>query len=136
MKIAIDIGGVISKYPKQFRNFVEGCTGSSIDIYIISDMHDTEKIYDMLVKNDILVDREKIFSADYNRYGEGCKAELCRELGIDILIDDFVGYVSLPGMPPVRLLVMPDAALPYYHEKWKTDGSEGDFGRRTHRKVP
>jgi len=54
----------------------------------------------------------------------------CKELGIDILIDDFIGYVAVEGAP-VRLLVMPDATKPYYDPNWKTDGSEGDFGRRT-----
>lgn len=47
-----------------------------------------------------------------------------------MLIDDFPGYVATPGSPPVRLLMMPDPGEPYYHDDWRTDGSEGDFGRR------
>ena len=53
---------------------------------------------------------------------------MCEQLGIDILVDDFPGYVA--DGKHVGLLVMPNPREPYYHDSWRTDGSEGDFGRR------
>lgn len=89
-------------------------------------------MHQMLTTNDIHVDKAKIFSADYKTYGDYCKTQLCNDLGIDIFIDDFIGYVAEGDF--IRLLVMPNVNKPYYADSWKTDGSEGDFGRR--RKPP
>ncbi len=133
MRIAFDIGGVISKYPDVFRALIEALVSSkNIEVFIISDMHPVAKIEDMLMRNGYspLHHSMSVHSADYKAHGELCKAVLCAELGIDLLIDDFPGYVCLPGKPMVRLLVMPDPRLPYYADLWQTDGSEGDFGRR------
>lgn len=80
----------------------------------------------MLLKNGL--DTPFIYSADYKTHGENCKKVLCEHLCIDILIDDFIGYIAEGDF--VRLLVMPDPRKPYYSDDWKTDGSEGDFGRR------
>jgi hypothetical protein len=135
LKIAFDIGGVLSKYPQQFRILLDklqapGRTGleTSVEVYIISDMHDVDKMHQMLTNNGIRVDKSRVYSADYKEYGEFCKTHLCKQLGIDMLIDDFIGYVAEGDF--IRMLVMPDAKQPYYHDDWQTDGSEGDFGRR------
>lgn len=142
LKIAFDVGGVISKYPEEFFVLVEVLMRGSdalavlsgqkdiIEVHVISDMHPRQKISDMLRRNGWNVPYDRVHSADYKAHGESCKAVLCKELGIDILVDDFIGYVATPGSPLVRLLVMPDPALPYYADSWETDGSEGDFGRR------
>jgi len=138
LKIAFDIGGVLSKYPDQFRILIDKLqdpgrsdleTGEpAVEVFVISDMHDVDKMYQMLRDNRIFVDKSKIFSAPYQEQGEFCKTYLCNQLGIDILIDDFIGYVAEGNF--IRLLSMPNASLPYYHDTWKTDGNEGDFGRR------
>jgi len=135
LKIAFDIGGVLSKYPDQFRILIDklqapGRTGleTPIEVYVISDMHDIDKMHQMLTDNGIRVDKAKVYSADYKEHGEFCKTHLCNQLQIDILIDDFIGYVAEGNF--IRLLSMPNASLPYYHDTWKTDGNEGDFGRR------
>ena len=44
-----------------------------------------------------------------------------------VVADVYAGYLA-QGCP-VRLLVMPDPHADYYHPTWKTDGSEGNFGR-------
>ena len=135
LKIGIDIGGVISKYPDTFRKLINKFQAETVpgissrcQIYIISDMHDVDAMHQMLKTNDIAVDKSQIFSADYATYGEFCKTKLCQDLEIDILIDDFIGYVAEGDF--IRLLVMPNTSMPYYSDSWKTDGSEGDFGRR------
>lgn len=127
MKIAFDIGGVISKYPDVFRPLVN-ISSPSIEVFIITDMHDKDRVLEMLRINGFLVSPQNVFCSDFYAYGELCKSVLCKDLGIDILIDDFPGYLGCGKH--VRLLAMPDPVEPYYHDNWKTDGSEGDFGRR------
>ncbi len=131
LRIAFDVGGVLSKRPDVFRPLLralEGADGDGIEVWIISDMHPVEKIIDLLELNHMPCPLGQVRSADYKRHGEMCKAVLCEELGIDILVDDFPGYVATGRH--VRLLVMPSPHEPYYHDDWKTDGSEGNFGRR------
>ncbi len=132
MKIAFDVGGVLSKYPTVFRPLIEALhfAGGGVEVYFISDMHPIQKIIDVLHLNRIPCLMHRVHSADYKTHGEECKAVLCEHLGIDILIDDFPGYVACAGRPLVRLLVMPDPTLDYYESEWLTDGSEGNFGRR------
>lgn len=136
MKIAFDVGGVLSKYPQIFRPLLEMLhrrgddPAYRIECWVISDMHPVEKIIDMLKANQMPFLSHRVRSANYALHGEACKAVLCKDLGIDILVDDFIGYVATPGSPLIRLLLMPDPSLPYYHDSWWTDGSEGDFGRR------
>jgi hypothetical protein len=91
-------------------------------------MHPAEKMIKMLEDNGFLLPDDHVRSADYNTHGEACKAVLCKELGIDMLVDDFIGYLA--DGDHIRLLVMPDTGRAYYDDSWKTDGSEGDFGRR------
>lgn len=128
--MAFDVGGVISKYPDLIKELINRLHLGGAEIHVISDMHDAKKIIKTLLDNDVVVPEAQVHSADYAKYGEACKAILCEELKIDILIDDFIGYVAVGPGAPIRLLVMPDATKPYYADSWKTDGSEGDFGRR------
>jgi hypothetical protein len=131
LRIAFDVGGVLSKYPDQLRPLLAALHRcDSVEVYVISDMHPPQKIIDMLELNAITHLKHRVFSADFRSYGERCKARLCQELEIDVLIDDFPGYLATIGGPRLRLMVMPDPTEPYYHDDWKTDGSEGDFGRR------
>ena len=136
-KIAFDIGGTLSKYPDIFRPLINSLLYADrntseygpVEVYIISDMKPHEKAVAFCHDNGFEIESKRILIADYYKYGEECKAEICKEHKIDILIDDHMGYVSIPDAPLVRLLVMPDPKKPYYHETWIPDGSEGDFGR-------
>lgn len=133
VRIGFDVGGVLSKYPEILRPILEALHHSKqVEVYVISDMYPAEKIIDMLEMNGLWFYKHRVWSADFKKHGEYCKAALCEELGIDVLVDDFAGYVGTPGKPPLRLLSMPDTSRPYYADDWKTDGSEGDFGRRRH----
>lgn len=126
MKIAFDIGGVLSKYGA-IRDLYCTLMQTGVQTFVISDMHPVGKIVAMMKLNHLPF-ADNVYSADYSAHGENCKKVLCEQLGIDILIDDFIGYVAQGKH--VRLLVMPDPNEPYYSDDWKTDGSEGDFGRR------
>lgn len=122
IRIGIDVGGVLSKYPGVFRALVNA---PGVEAHVVSDMHPPEKIIAMLVANGVSVAPERVHSADYKTHGEGCKAVLCERLGLALMIDDFVGYVADPVPGTVRLLVMPDSSLPYYADEWVTDVRHG-----------
>lgn len=135
LNVAFDVGGVLSKYPQIFRPLLWTLYVAStenygeVEVHIISDMHPKEKILDMLARNGFdFIPSSRVHSADYATHGERCKAVLCEQLSIDLIIDDFPGYVADGNH--VRLLVMPNTTQSYYHDDWKTDGSEGNFGRR------
>jgi hypothetical protein len=136
VRIAFDIGGVLSKQPDIFRPLVyallqtERASGYLVRVFVISDMRPHAKAVAFCHDNGFMVPPERIICADYDTHGENCKAVVCEELSIDVLVDDFPGYVAQIGSPRVRLLVMPDPSQPYYADDWKTDGSEGNFGRR------
>ena len=126
MKIAFDLGGVLSKH-QEIRDLYIALYYHSDDVYIISDISPLDKLLDILTLNKIPWYNHQVLSADYKKYGENCKKVLCEKMGIDILIDDHMGYLVQGNY--VRLLVMPDASKAYFSDDWKTDGTEGDFGR-------
>jgi hypothetical protein len=129
IRIGFDIGGVLSKYPDLLRPIVTALLASpEVEVHVLSDMFPHEKCVAFVRDNGFLIPPEHIHSCDYGEHGELCKAEKMRELSLDIMLDDFPGYLA-EGCA-LRLLVMPDPNRPYYADDWKTDGSEGNFGRR------
>jgi hypothetical protein len=131
--VAFDVGGVLSKRPEIFIPLLNALEASTeVEVYVVSDMHPKEKILDMLARNDIKIDPARVISSNYDEHGELCKTLVCKDLNIDVLIDDFPGYVAVGDH--VRLLMMPDPTRDYYADAWQTDGSEGNFGRRLRRK--
>jgi hypothetical protein len=134
VKVAFDIGGVLSKYPDKFRALVVTLQHAGVEVYVITDMHDVTKIYDMLVLNDFgMIPKANIHSADYNEHGDGCKSELLRELEIDLFFDDHLAYLSIPD-DTIRCLVMPDPFKPYWSPQWKVPEGDPEFGRRFYKK--
>lgn len=135
LRVALDIGGVISKYPEILREMATVLLMGGAEVYVITDMHDHAKVCETLAANGFdFIAPERVRCADYATHGEGCKAELLRELGIHVMLDDFVGYVADPGCP-VRCLVMPDSSRPYYADDWKMPDGEPEFGRRAYRRT-
>lgn len=140
MKVAFDIGGVLSKYPAQFKELISRVSdrGRLNDVFVISDMFPREKIIDLLKLNEVPFIEGNVWSADYERFGDGCKAELLNLLKIDLFFDDHIGYVatSVPGYyPTIRCLVWPDASKPYRADDWIVPDGEPEFGRITYHKA-
>jgi hypothetical protein len=131
LRISFDIGGVLSKYPHIFRPLIYALAYSlNVELFVVTDMHDHEQSVKFVHDNGFeCIPGNRILNSDYETYGELCKAVVLKENKIDIHIDDFPGYLT-EGCP-VRLLVWPNPEEPYYHDDWVTDGSEGNFGRRT-----
>ena len=129
MKFAFDIGGVISKYPDIFRPLIAQLTAAGNEVHVITDMPRKTAI-EMLAANAIVIPDSMVHGADFETHGEFCKAILLRDLGIDMLFDDFGGYTlwdSQLGPAPVRLLLAPDPFKPYYALEWRCES--GGFGR-------
>jgi len=113
LKIAFDIGGVLCKYPDQFKILLQALKDSvDIKLYIITDMNHESAI---LKLNEFgyldYFEYNNIYSADYSKYDQKCKSVLCKDLGIDILIDDYIDYVY--ENPTIGLLVMPRPNINY-----------------------
>ena len=132
MRIAFDIGGVLSKYPHVFRPMVDALVKGGAEVYVITDMHDHAQSVRFVRGNGYDIADDHILNSDYKEHGERCKEVVIEKYGIDVLIDDFPGYVAHTKC--VNLFVWPNPDLPYYHDDFVTDGSEGDFGRRRPKK--
>lgn len=135
LRVALDIGGVMSKYPDTMRAFAKALLAGDGEVHVVTDMHDHEDVLQQLEVNGFdFIPAANVHCADYKTHGEGCKAELLEKLGIHLILDDFIGYVAVPG-GAVRCLVMPDASQPYWHPTWNAGKAEGsDFGRRVYRR--
>lgn len=134
MRLAIDIGGAISKYPDMFRTIMEAIQASpeKIEVHVITDAHPWHEVTKTLETNNIFVLPYRVHVAEYDRYGDACKAMILRDFGIDVFIDDHPGYLvwPWPSPAPLRLRVEPDPYRPYWHPTWQCGG--GDFGRRVY----
>jgi hypothetical protein len=136
MKIAFDIGGVLSRYPNECSELIASLGHRSNVIYAITDMHDHAEVVRTLRFNHFHFDPSYVFCADFHRYGDACKAVLLRDLGVDIFVDDHPGYLVWPWPTPAprRLRVEPDPRRPYWHPTWRCEG--GEFGRRCYMDPP
>jgi len=148
MRVAFDVGGVLSKYPGEFRELIANLIRGGNEVFIISDIHPRERILDLLRMNHFVTDDERwpigpalipeenVYSADYHTHGEACKAVMLEQLGIDMFFDDFIGYVTpiIGEHRTIRFLIMPDHEKPYYDNSWKTPDGEPIFGRRNYTK--
>lgn len=128
LRISFDIGGVLSKYPHLFRPMVEALQKGGAEVFVLTDMTDREKAIKMVRENGYNIPVGRILNARYDDHGEDCKAVVIEEHDIDIHVDDFPGYCA--HTKALSLFTWPNPELPYYHDDFKTDGSEGDFGRR------
>ncbi|MDQ3834306.1 MAG: hypothetical protein M3315_11900 [Actinomycetota bacterium] len=128
LRVSFDIGGVLSKYPQVFRPFVAVLQAGGAEVYVLTDMHDHDQSVRFVQGNGYDIKPENVLNSDYAEFGELCKAKIIRDMGIDIHVDDFPGYCAHSEC--VSLFVWPNPSEPYYHDEFKTDGSEGTFGRR------
>ena len=115
MKISVDIGGVITRWPDKIRPMLErlqgypGCT-----VYLLTDMAPSSDPEAKVAKFGFVrgIDYDEILCADYATHGEQCKAVLIREHGIDIHIDDYPSY-CVTDSDCLTLFVWPRPDKPY-----------------------
>lgn len=111
MKLAFDIGGVLGKYPCVFIPMILALQNGGAEVFVITDIAEKETAQALLGKYGYSFAPEMILCADFQKYGERCKAVLIKEHGIDVLVDDHPGYCADAGC--VSLFVWPDPHVPY-----------------------
>ena len=138
LRIAFDIGGVLSKRPDIFRPLVATLRRGGAEVFVITDMHDHEQSVRFVRGNGYDIPADNILNSDYTEHGETCKAETVRAHNIHVLVDDFPGYSAAVASETdaVSLFTWPDPHRPYYADDFKTDGTEGTFGRRKPKMSP
>jgi hypothetical protein len=122
LKVAFDIGGVVSRYPTHMRELMYALKTAGQEIFILTDMNKKDAI-SAIQHNDLrawtdsipLFDDDHILSADWSAHGDLCKTKLMEEHGIHILIDDRPDYVAFGSF--IGLVLAP-RAVPYYHPTW------------------
>lgn len=132
LRVAFDIGGVLSKRPDVFRPLVAALQAGGVEVFVVTDMPDHEQSVRLVRDNGYAIPAANILNSDYTAYGETCKAEIVKAHNLHLLVDDFPGYASAVATETdaVSLFTWPDPRRPYYADDFKTDGKEGDFGRR------
>jgi hypothetical protein len=112
-----------------FRPLVQALQDSGqVEVFVITDMHEHEQAVRFVQGNGYNIPSDHILNSDYNTFGEGCKEETIKQHGIQLHVDDFPGYCAHAEC--VSLFVWPNPNRPYYDDDFKTDGAEGNFGRR------
>ncbi len=116
MRIGFDIGGVISKYPDEFRFLLLALSKvPEIEIYIVTDMpRDVAK--DLLTKNNIPWSEKRLLCGEWGDHGDKCKSVLMRKHRIEIMVDDRLDYIF--GGVKIGLMVVPRTHRKYYAPSW------------------
>jgi hypothetical protein len=142
LKVGIDVGGVLSKYPNEWRRLIESLTGpeARCEVYVITDISPISYVIEVLTDNGFiipdndyaysLIKPENVLSADYEQYGNYAKAVVMREKGIEVYIDDDEKYLqwdTVFGPQPLLLKIVPDPLKPYWSDEWI---QTGELGRR------
>lgn len=117
LKIAFDIGGVLSKYPREMKALLRTLQRGGADLWVMTDMN-PKKAVELCRLNDIPVPDEQIISVDWAKDGELSKANACMGYGIDILIDDYLPYLCAGDF--IGLCVAPRPGMPYEAPEWQT----------------
>jgi hypothetical protein len=117
MKIGIDIGGVISRYPSQMMMLIDTFNATGHQVYILTDMAYDDAV-GALRENGFgdFIGASRIISCDWPKHGDLCKTIKAEELGLDILIDDRPDYLASGYF--IGLCLSPRPNVPYYHPSW------------------
>lgn len=115
IRIGFDIGGVISKYPSEFKSLMATLHASPLwEVFVVTDMP-RDIAQAALDANDVR-DYRTLLCADWTAHGDMCKSVLLEEHGITMMIDDRPDYVTEGVL--IGLVVAPRPKLPYYSPGW------------------
>ena len=123
MKIAFDIGGVITRYPVAMKTMMRALQAGGVDVHILSDIP-IDILRKLVEINDLnFIPAENVHSADWAADQDMCKSKMCESLGIDMLIDDRPDYCAVGNF--IGLVVSPrPATTSYYAEGWNNTTAE------------
>ena len=117
MKVAFDIGGVISRYPECMRWLIAALIRGGAQVYVLTDMKKEDALA-ALRENQLihLFAEDHVLSADWSDHGDLCKSVVCEREGIRVLIDDRPDYLAHGDF--IGLALSPRPRVPYYHPTW------------------
>lgn len=118
LRIGIDIGGVISRYPDQMKELIRVLDRGGAYVYIVTDMNPQDAAL-ACCENGLdgsTSGVEYVVSADWSKHGDLCKTIEAEEWGLDIMIDDRPDYVAEGDF--IGLCLSPRPNVPYYHPSW------------------
>jgi len=116
MKIAFDIGGLISRYPEQMTTMMRALIAGGVEVYIITDMNQQDALTACRENNLDFIPPERILSGDWSKCGDRCKTVLCEEHEIDIMVDDRPDYCAEGNF--IGLVLSPRPQVLYYAPGW------------------
>jgi len=118
MKIAFDIGGVLTRHTAKMKEIMATLERGGAEVHVVTDMP-LNKAMDLCIANGItdIIPISRIHSADWDCHQELCKTILCEELGIEALFDDHGPYLHTGNF--IGFLLTPRPSLPYYSNEWK-----------------
>lgn len=116
MKAGFDIGGVISRYPKQMKELMKALIRGGVEVCILTDMNSKDAMNAVMENGFDFIYPDHIHSCDWSGHGDLCKTEVAARIGIDILIDDRPDYCASGDF--IGLVLSPRPDVPYYHESW------------------
>lgn len=120
IRVAVDMGGVITRSPDTFRLLMYSLEMGGAEVYVLTDMTDRALVMELLQKNRFRLPEERVLCADYATHGERCKAVLIEKHQIDVLIDDHPGYCAAKHRA-LSLFLWPNPDEPYYSDDFKGD---------------
>lgn len=116
MKVAFDIGGVISRYPFEMKKLMLSLIKGGVEVCIMTDMN-AEDARNAVLENGLdFIPTDQIYSCDWSRHGDLCKSKMIESLGVDILIDDRPDYCAAGDF--IGLVLSPRPDKNYYHDTW------------------
>jgi hypothetical protein len=115
LRVGIDIGGVLSKYPVRIKELIATLRRGGAEVFIITDMPEDTALR-LLNKNNLAF--LPVLCADWAKYQELCKTVLATEANLDIVIDDYAPYVAEGEF--IGMTVSPKPRLQYDGPGWNT----------------
>jgi hypothetical protein len=105
MHLALDLDDTITTWPDALRVFAQAARNAGGTVTIITLRRDQESAVADLARYEITYDRLETLPQDRTRRVFEWKAEVCRDLGVDVLVDDMPEIANL--IEPRTLVLVP-----------------------------
>lgn len=135
LRIAFDIGGVISRYPGEMKTLMQRLINGGAYVFLLTDMNRADahaacrenKLYNFIGHRGLIgsgingagtedLREQYILCANWSDYGDQCKTRLMEMNKINFLIDDRPDYCAEGDY--IGLVLSPRQHIPYYHNSW------------------
>jgi hypothetical protein len=116
MRVAFDIGGLISRYPDEMKTLMHALTAGGVEVHIMTDMN-SKDAWNAVLENGLdFIPANRVHSCDWSQYGDLCKTKMMEKIGIHVLVDDRPDYCASGDF--IGLVLSPRPEKGYYHKTW------------------